>query len=41
MFEKVLVLSIISSKFENEDEKLLKEEESIDKLTIFGLMKYI
>ena len=31
LFEKTLVLSIISSKRKNENEKLFKEEESIEK----------
>ena len=34
LLEKTLVLSIICSKCKNEDEKLFKEEESIEKLTI-------
>ena len=36
---KKLVLSIICSKCENEDEKLLKEEESIEVLKILGLIE--
>ena len=36
---KKLVLSIICSKCENEDEKLLKEEESIEILKILGLIE--
>ena len=39
IFEKTLVLSIIWSKYENEDEKIIKEEESIEMLKILGLMK--
>ena len=39
--EKTLVLSINCSKCENEDEKILKEEESIEVLKIFGLIKNI
>ena len=31
LFERTLALSIISSKCKNEDEKLFKEEESIEK----------
>ena len=31
LFEKTLIFSIISSKRKNEDEKLFKEEESIEK----------
>ena len=38
-FRKKLVLSIICSKCENEDEKLLKEEESIEILKILGLIE--
>ena len=30
IFEKTLAFSIISSKYENEDEKIFKEEESIE-----------
>ena len=40
-FEKTLVLSIIFSKCKNEDEKVFKEEESIEKLKILGLIKSI
>ena len=36
---KKLVLSFICSKCENEDEKLLKEEESIEILKILGLIE--
>ena len=39
--EKTLVLSINCCKCENEDEKILKEEESIEVLKIFGLIKNI
>ena len=39
LLEKTLVLSIICSKCENEDEKLNKEEESIEPLKILGLIK--
>ena len=38
LFEKTLVLSIICSKCKNEDEKLFKEEESIEILNILGLI---
>ena len=38
LFEKTLVLSIICSKWKNEDEKLFKEEESIEILNILGLI---
>ena len=37
LLEKTLVLSIICSKCKNEDEKLFKEEESIEILKILGL----
>ena len=39
--EKALVLSIICSKCKNEDEKLFKEEESIEILKILGLIENI
>ena len=38
IFEKTLVFSIIYSKYENEDKKLFKEEESIEILKILGLI---
>ena len=38
LLEKTLVLSIICSKCKNEDEKLLKEEESIEILKTLGLI---
>ena len=41
IFEKTLVLSIISSKCKNEDEKLFKEEESTEILKILDLFKSI
>ena len=41
IFEKTLVLSIICSKCKMEDEKILKEEESIEILKILGLFKNI
>ena len=41
LLEKTLVLSIICSKCENEDEKIFKEEESIEILKIFGLVNNI
>ena len=41
LLEKTLVLSIICSKCKNEDEKLFKEEESIDILKIIGLIENI
>ena len=39
--EKKLVLSIIYSKCKNEDEKLFKEEESIETLKILVLIENI
>ena len=39
--EKALVLSIICSKCKNEDEKILKEEESTEILKFLGLINYI
>ena len=39
--EKILVLSIICSKSKNEDERLFKEEESIEILKLLGLIKNI
>ena len=39
--EKTLVLSIICSKCKNEDEKLFKEEESVEILKIFGLIQNV
>ena len=39
--EKTLVLSIICCKCKNEDEKLFKEEESIEISKFFGLIKNI
>ena len=41
LLEKTLVLSIICSKCENEDEKIFKEEESIEILKILGLINNI
>ena len=41
IFEKTLVLSIICSKFGNDDEKIFKEEESVEILKILGLIKNI
>ena len=41
LLEKTLVLSIICSKCKNEDEKIFKEEESIQILKILGLNNYI
>ena len=39
ILEKIIVLSIICSKCTNEDEKIFKEEESIDMLKILGLIE--
>ena len=39
--EKTLVLSINCSKCEDEDEKILKEEESIEVVKIFALIKNV
>ena len=41
IFEKTLVLYMICSNFENEDEKIFKEEESIEILKILVLFKNI
>ena len=41
LLEKTLVLSIICSKCKNEDEKLIKEEQSIEILKIFGIIENI
>ena len=41
LLEKTLVLSIICNKCKNEDEKLFKEEESIEMLKILGLIENI
>ena len=41
LLEKTLVLSIIGSKCKNEDEKLFKEEGSIEILQILGLIENI
>ena len=38
---KTLVLSIICSKYKNEDEKIFKEEESIEILKILDLIENI
>ena len=38
-WKKTLVLAIICSKYKNEDKKLFKEEESIEVLTILGLIE--
>ena len=37
--KRALVLSIICSKYKNDGENILKEEESIETLKIFGLIK--
>ena len=41
ILEKTLVLSIICSKCKNEDEKIFKEKESIEILTVLGLTENI
>ena len=41
ILEKTLILCIICSKCKNEDEKIFKEEESIDILKILGLIENI
>ena len=41
LLEKTLVLSIIFSKCKNEDEKLFKEEESVEILKFFGLIQNV
>ena len=41
ILEKAIALSIICSKCEIEDEKIFKEEESIEILKILGLFKNI
>ena len=41
LLEKTLVLSVICSKCKNEDQKLFKEEESIEILKILALIKNI
>ena len=41
IFEKTLIFSIICSKCKNEDEKIFKEEESIEILKILGLIENI
>ena len=41
ILEKILILSIICCKCRNEDEKIFKEEESIEILRILGLFKNI
>ena len=39
--EKTLVVSIICSKYKNEDEKSFKEKEPTDILKIYGLIEII
>ena len=41
IFEKILVLSVICSKCRNEDEKIFKEEKSIEMLKILQLIKNV
>ena len=41
LLEKILVLSIICSACKNEDEKIFKEEDSMEILKILGLIEKI
>ena len=41
LLEKILVLSIICRKCKNEDEKIFKEEESVEILKIIALINNI
>ena len=41
IFKKALLPSVICSKCENENERIFKEEESIEVLKILGLIKNI
>ena len=41
LLEKTLVLSIICSKCENEEEQIFKEEESMERLQILNLIENI
>ena len=41
VLKKTLVLSIVCSRCENKNEKIFKENESIEILQIFGLIKNI
>ena len=41
LLEKILVHSIIYGKYKNEDEKVFKEEESIEILKVLGLIDNI
>ena len=41
LLEKISVLSIICSKCKNEDDKIFKEEESIEMLKLLGLINNI
>ena len=41
LLEKILVLSIICSKCKSEDEKIFKQEESIEILKVLGLINNI
>ena len=41
LLEKILIFSVICCKCKNEDEKLFKEEESIEILKIVGLIENI
>ena len=41
LLEKTLALSIICSKWKNEDEKMFKEEESTEALKVFSSIQII
>ena len=41
MFEKTLVLFVICSKCDSQDENIYKEEECIEMLNIVGLIKNV
>ena len=41
LLEKTLLLTIICSKCKNEDEKIFKEEDSVEVLKILGLIENI
>ena len=41
IFEKTVVLCIVCSKCKNEDEKMFKEEESVQLIKYLGLIKNI
>ena len=41
IFKNTLILSIVCSKCENKDEKIYKEQDSIETLEIVGIIKNI